>query len=671
MGRSTIKEITFFKVAFDNSYRNVYTFPSGKQAGWQINQEFVRYFPHTVWNISVSHPVVLKETNGKIILSAIYNVIDIKDYNYCSIKYHNISQDGEVDYWKFYFITGYSSMNQGISPTTELSLEYDCWLNNLQDIMEISDEFTMVQGHINDCIKIGDYIYSKHITSFEKNYSRNISSINEVISNIRILWLKCTLTGDAGYYYKSTDGPGGSITGSIVPASCVSSSAQLPIIYAPVGVYDFSENKFLSNYILESTHFGEDNEGKPVIDKHTIKISNFNFRLVDDDSILEAELTYYPPFLYSVNNETKVCSLLIDGDNYITNLYRKINESYIPVVSNRSPELYSGVVTGKTGTLVNNTKYSFSYVIESDSLLYNVYTSKNANKIIAQAAILDYPFRLYKLIIGNNEFSLIFPNNAKICKITITVEGLLKYYTIEYIGYDNNNISKSLEIPLNEAFQIPVTTNPESVFYRNNANQYLAQQNAISTRFQVASISNAINVLVSSAATATKGRVSDSAISSGVLSQVNAAYDYELQNEQLNAKISDIRNMPETVRNYSNNALLNLYRFDAIVIIKMSTNITVNVDATNAINDIYRYGYNVNKTDKVGELPMTIFNYKHYSSFIASKIYNINERNTIENILTRGVTIWNFIELTDTSPIAVAKTRMQKIVPNIVKEVTT
>lgn len=66
MGRSTIKEITFFKVPFDNSYRNVYTFPSGKQTGSNINQEFVTNFPNTVWNISVTHPVVLKETNGKL-----------------------------------------------------------------------------------------------------------------------------------------------------------------------------------------------------------------------------------------------------------------------------------------------------------------------------------------------------------------------------------------------------------------------------------------------------------------------------------------------------------------------------------------------------------------------------------------------------------------------------
>lgn len=164
MGRSTIKEITFFKVPFDNSYRNVYTFPSGKQTGSNINQEFVTYFPNTVWNISVTHPVVLKETNGKIILSATYNVIDIKDYNYCSIKYHKITQDGESDYWKFYFITGYSSMNQGINPTTDLSLEYDCWLNNLQDILSDTEKHTMVKGHIKDI----DYLAGTGSTAVPK-----------------------------------------------------------------------------------------------------------------------------------------------------------------------------------------------------------------------------------------------------------------------------------------------------------------------------------------------------------------------------------------------------------------------------------------------------------------------------------------------------------------------
>lgn len=658
MGRSTIKEITFFKVPFDNSYRNVYTFPSGKQAGWQIHQEFVKYFPNTVWNISVSHPVVLKETNGKILLSATYNVIDIKDYNYCSIKYHKISQYGELDYWKFYFITGYSSMNQGINPTTELSLEYDCWLNNLKDIMGISDEFTMIQGHINDCVKNKDLIYPKHIVSFDKNFPRTIVSTNEIVTNVRILWLKCTLTGESGYYYKETDGPGGSIKGEIVPASCISSSAQLPIIYAPVGVYDFSQNKFLDGCTLDSTHFSEDSEGKPVTETHTIKISNFNFSMVDDDSILEAELTYYPPFLYSGSTDHKSFSLIADGDNYIYNLYRKINGSYIPVVSNRSPELYSGVVTGKTGTLITNTKLVFTYSIENNYMSYSTYVSLK-NKRYTQGATLTYPFKFNKLLIGSKEFTLIFPNNAKSCNITITVDGLLKYYIIKYIGYDGFTLSKSLEIPLTESFHIPVTSNPESVFYRNNANQYLAQQNAISTRFQVESISNAIRVL-----TARKA----SSIGSSVFSQVSTAYEYELQNEQLNAKISDIRNAAETVENVANNALLHLPRFDAFLIINLNSN-TETIDAINTLDDIYRYGYKINKSSTINDLPMNIFNYKQFSSFIASTIYNINERKTIENALTNGVTIWNFMSDTDSDPVIQSKTEMQKTTNNLVKEV--
>lgn len=664
MGLSTIKEITFFKVPFDNSYRNVYTFPTGQQAGWYINQQFAKYFPNVVWNIATSHPFVLKETNGKIILSATYNVIDIKDYNYCSIKYHKMSQDGEVDYWKFYFITGYSSMNQGALPTTELSLEYDCWLNNLESIMNISDEFTMVQGHINDCVKVGNFIYPKHIVSFDKSFPTTIGSVREIISNTRILWLKCTLTGDTGYYYKKEDGPGGSIAGEITPASCISSSAQLPIIYVPVGVYDFSTNNFLDNCVLKSTHFTEDGEGNPVTEEHIIKISKFNFNMVDDDSILEAELTYYPPFLYSTSADKKTFNLIVDGDNYIVNLYRKINSYYIPVVANRSPELYSGVVTGKTGKLITNDKITFSYTIDSKTMGYSVYTS-SINRRYTQGVSLTYPLRIFKLLIGNKEFSLVFPYNAKTCTITITIEGLLKYYVIEYTGYDGFTISKSLEIPLSESFQIPVTSNPESVFYRNNANQYLAQQNAISTRFQVASISNAIRGVVSSVG---KRGNAVSGISNSVISQVSAAYDYELQNEQLRAKISDIKNMAETAEDVTNNALLNLYRFDGIVVVSLNVN-TDNIDVVNTLDNIYRYGYKVNKSDIVSNLPMTIYNYKHYSVFIATKIYNINERNIIENILTNGVTIWNFMNTSDSESVTESKLNMQKTTNNLVMEV--
>ena len=66
---------------------------------------------------------------------------------------------------------------------------------------------------------------------------------------------------------------------------------------------------------------------------------------------------------------------------------------------------------------------------------------------------------------------------------------------------------------------------------------------------------------------------------------------------------------------------------------------------------------------------MNIFNYKQFSSFIASTIYNINERKTIENALTNGVTIWNFMSDTDSDAVIQSKTDMQKTTNNLVKEV--
>ena len=187
----------------------------------------------------------------------------------------------------------------------------------------------------------------------------------------------------------------------------------------------------------------------------------------------------------------------------------------------------------------------------------------------------------------------------------------------------------------------------------------MAQQNAISTRFQVESISNAIRVL-------TARKVSS--IGSNLFSQVSAAYEYELQNEQLSAKISDIRNAPETVANVSNNALLNLRRFDAFLIVNLNVD-SDTIDAINTLDDIYRYGYKVNKSSTINDLPMNIFNYKQFSSFIASTIYNINERKTVESALTNGVTIWNFMSDTDSDAVIQSKTDMQKTTNNLVKEV--
>lgn len=661
MGRSTIQEITFFKVPFDNSYRNVYTFPSGQQAGWYINQQFVKYFTNEVWNIAAFHPVVLKETNGKIILSATYNVVDIKDYNYCSIKYHKISQDGEVDYWKFYFITGYSSMNQGVNPTTELSLEYDCWLNNLKDILSDTEKHTMVKGHIKDVDYLAGYgstVVPRQIMSSAPDV-KTLFTISNQKRRHKILWVKLTL-GVKKLFTASVDGSSFSYHEETI-YSVLPADSQLPIVYFPLAVFDTGTRLYETTQYKIRVH----NPNETV----DLFIPNFNLSLDDSGAIFNAELTFYPPFNYYLLDDTNIFE--VDKDESL-----QIQEYFVKEDINAP--LVRAFITADTGlasVIVATNK------VRTPKQLY--YVEQIKLPTISGYDYLDgelpqkyqYPFYYYEIEINGEKRKIIPPESTTDIEVITSILGESVVYYIDYYNSSKTRIYREKPVPIYVMGSIPVVANPESIFYRNQGNQFLAQQEAVSTRYNVATTKNIINSAIGIGTTvAGIGAKNPKMVMSGVtsligsgMSQYSESTEKNIQNQMFESKAEDLTNMAVSLNYMSNNGLVSLMFQNAMMIYIHSA--IENVSYTNTIRDIYRYGVSANKNDSLQEIPHMIFNYKQYLEFFAPYIKNLNERNIVESILYNGVTIWNFVLDSDTAKVQKAKLEMLSYnQPNTCKE---
>jgi hypothetical protein len=286
-----VQAITFFKVPFDNTYKNVYKFPLNNSPTPEYTYNQLRqYFDLIDYPISGKN---FRITNNKILLTyyatnrangaAYYN---ISKYNYCAIQ----SNDTGVSAWRFYFITGYSTLNTSSSAgSIELSLEYDCWLNNVADIIQSYGKFTMVQGHVKDA----------HVSTDNKVYSERISNRisdmeiqrTRVDIGYKILWIKFVV---GGTLYEIQD----TVYVKAEPTSVLSGDSQLPVGYYPAAVINTATMKFAQSGEFTLNVKNKSNQ------YFSISINKLNVSMSVGGEIVQAEYTYYVPFDVSLNIAT-------------------------------------------------------------------------------------------------------------------------------------------------------------------------------------------------------------------------------------------------------------------------------------------------------------------------------------------------------------------------------
>lgn len=653
-----VQAITFFKVPFDNTYKNVYKFPLNNSPTPEYTYNQLRqYFDLIDYTISGKN---FRITNNKILLTyyatnrangaAYYN---ISKYNYCAIQ----SNDTGVSAWRFYFITGYSTLNTSSSAgSIELSLEYDCWLNNVADIIQSYGKFTMVQGHVKDA----------HVSTDTKVYSERISNRisdmeiqrTRVDTGYKILWIKFVV---GGTLYELQDN-------SYVktePTSVLSGDSQLPVGYYPAAVINTATMKFVQSGAFTLNVKNKSNQ------YFSISINKLNVSMSVGGEIVQAEYTYYAPFDVSLNIATNTFTVTDAYPVGAFNYYVKKGEVYDYLIESSRDEgnaikrnVFALFGTGVVRPVGDNVNYT---QIRTSSLSKEDYENSefSYDKIIQT---IDSPFEWYEIEINGERKRLDIPEKTYAINLyTISILGTAYYY-FEFRDYGFSLIKTTIPAPIQTNGFLQLGLSGESAFYRNQGNQLLAQQQAIGTRLQTQTINNWISLFGSFGQIA-GGNINGIQSSLHTIgNQYSAETESEIQNNMLNARKADAANSLDSFSTTSANANDVIYNQNLIIVYCCKA--IKNTTYYSNLNNIYKYGVCTNVVDDLMTLPHKVFNYKKYSDVDKKFVTNNQEDEVIRNILTSGTTIWNFMLSTDDELTKTSKMVMAKIVNNPCTEVT-
>lgn len=654
-----VQAITFFKVPFDNTYKNVYKFPLNNSPTPEYTYNQLRqYFDLIDYPISGKN---FRITNNKILLTyyatnrvngaAYYN---ISKYNYCAIQ----SNDTGVSAWRFYFITGYSTLNTSSSAgSIELSLEYDCWLNNVADIIQSYGKFTMVQGHVKDAyVSTGTKVYSERI-------SNRISDMEiqrtRVDTGYKILWIKFvvggTLYGLKDNAYVKTE-----------PTSVLSGDSQLPVGYYPAAVINTADMTFAKSGEFTLNVKNESNQ------YFSISINKLNVSMSVGGEIVQAEYTYYVPFDVSLNIATKTFTVTDAYPVAAFDYYVKKGEVYDYLIESAREEgnsikrnVFALFGTGVVRPVGNNINFT---QLPTSSLSKEDYENSefNYNKIIQT---IDSPFEWYEIEINGERKRLDIPEKTYVINLyTISIIGTAYYY-FEFLDYNYALIKTTIPAPIQTNGFLQLGLSGETAFYRNQGNQLLAQQQAIGTRLQTKTINNWISLFGSFGQIAGGNANGIQSSLNTIGNQYAAEVESEIQNNMLNASKADAANSLDSFSTTSADANDVIYNQNLIIIYRCKA--IKNTTYYSNLNNIYKYGVCTNVVDDLMTFPHKVFNYKKYSDVDKKFVTNNQEDEVIRNILTSGTTIWNFMLSTDDELTKTSKMTMSKIVNNPCTEVTT
>lgn len=618
--RARIDYVRFFKVPFDNTYKNVYNFQSTDST--EIYAWLESNFSGLGWDIyNATKGITVKVTNGRCTLSytdsgvataGVVSWYQIKNYNYCALRYKTATST----FYQFYFVTGYSTLNQGSAPTTNISLEYDVWTNNFATLSALTDDFTQVQGHILDVQKTS-LIYHKYISESMPELRTKYERIN---NGKRILWLKLKLRSSYWYYVKNDN----SWVKTQV-ASANASCSQMPIVYAPVGVYDSKSQVFDD---IEYTLYDKNSNSVP--------IKKLDFQLAQTGDITSAEFTFYPPFAYTLTPGTTNYTLDTESVQ-IRSIWAKYtsegSDSYqsltgYSVVTGNST-LHQPVYSAKTqvATIVPKFTTSVQYAASGD---YNP----------ATIGITSYPNDYYEVQTGGAKYKIVPPQDTISTKVFVYVIDEYVAFSVAYYGKNDTLIYESRRIPLPNCGYLTIVSDSESLFYRNQGNQLTARQQNASTQYQVETLRQYAKLTTAAVGIAAGSGAGVALAGSTILSQYGTEKSLEMQNNTINAIRADAANYLDSATNINNDALLALCEQNQVIVNHYSP-VVSDYDYEKAKLNIYKYGRATNVASNINDLPHKIFNYKRFSDYELPSIYNIQERNEIISILKSGVTIWN------------------------------
>lgn len=609
-------KLYLFKVPFDNSYRDVYDFPNNLTSDVIFARISALAFP----SITIDYPAVrsFKSTNNKTSISVSYPYNQIKNYNYLVVE---VEED--VTY-EFYFITGFDSLNESdIKPSTNILIEWDCWLNNIGSIYQSNRKQSYQYGHIKDSIYFNDSkIYPNPIYGAAAELDLIESAADVTTTRYKVLWMRIWVDVPDMYIKRNNE------YAYIYNTGCYFTHSRSPILFVPYLVVD--------TYTMTKV-YGYTWDGKEV--DGTVSVYS-------SDHILKLDLTYYPPFTYRIETDKSITILFGPGGTImkVGEVYYKTADTY------NSIGQYFEKIFDFTNIKLPN-PISLIYAIDNSSGIsakltiaetYNIfnptYADYNENAYLTNfdhsSIRYLYPYYYHSILCNSGSTPIIFYKNSISCRITVYSETISPYYVLTFYDADGLQVHRSKPVFIQNTGSILYANSAYDAYLRNNGNQLQVQYDQI----QVSTIKNAASLITSSMRGVSNSGYS-STIIRGLQSGTNIALDYYMSKKALDAKIADIRNAQGTFNMPAIDANANIMQ-DLLLLRSFSPANATDFEAI-ATNEQY-YGKQLNFVQALNSSNKLMFDYRQTVNACLPEVTNIDERRTLESALNRGIRFWHY-----------------------------
>lgn len=627
MTYTPVRSVTFYKTSLDPNYNNVM---HCKNMDSQVYKEYLDkiFTPSKIVSVPVGQRY-FKATNGKVNIALPISYTDLQTYGY---NYVAISGDA---YLEFYFIKGFTSLNLGDSPMTNISLEYDAWANSTIGA-NYGSMCKLVRGTINSYFINNNKAYVDNnfgakeiktvytINPFNKNPSP--SQEDPLFAEPKLLWAKLTLDSDEIYCRSTLDTDYAKVTNPGV----FQSVSQLPVVYYPVAVFTPDGLNLESGRAQPYSIKGY--RGRSI--ELSVPIRNFDFK-IDGLHVVDASLTFYPPFI-------------VDYENYIFTVYNRFEFAYLAYKNNDEyiPPMQVGSGSDNTNYVsvavyAKEKDYSIDW---EQSLTYanKIYVGRvsryfkgtmNTEDIISSSTVLKVPYNSYlTLKVTGTDYHVIPPANCLYYKILIKHLEDSAYIYVAYYNRNDTIILKSNYIKIDEIGTLPIVADSASVYMRNNGNSISAKTNEITTK----GYTRALTALPQGISAIASGNVLG--IANAVGSLATTAIDTKLALDSIDAKMKDVTNQRDTIVAVDINAISNVFR-NQVLIYKVTPDINDN-SVIKAAYDEHWQGVVCSKYVEFNKKYKKHFDYKQFEQIEIANIGTYEERNKLENAFNRGVTIW-------------------------------
>lgn len=608
----------FFKVPWTNAYDNL---PAGLETQDDtatlnnLKQLYGSYSVDLTSNTGLDYRS-FKSHNGDItVVVPIDAQTVLSQYNYVAL---------EFDYTiHFYFINNVHSLfDNANNASCSIDLEYDIYLNNRRFFLSLDPQLC-VRTHVKDLN------YNSGTGKWSSNY-RYIAPPVTVYetgtdSQYMVCWGRLCTSGD---FYNSSGQ-------TYVVDGCYPSQKITPYIMFPVFAINTETFEILDAY------WQFDPSIPRQIDLKDIRVNNI-------EEILQFDLTYYPPFQYSikkVGSRYQVRTQELNEDN----LWTALTKESVLYDGEKNPYLYYTTSGGTKMALpcvtgvVSKASYTGIAHNGGSTPVRQKLTPSDTSIALSAPQLKAYPVQYHALYVNGSMIPLIYTPTSDPAKSTIIWEidpsEVTPYLTIEYYGGIDDYRTKP--IPLSNRGCMPTASSVYDSFIRANGNKIIAEQQAIYARSDLATASSVLSAAKGAVGSALSGSVSGllGSVLDGASGAMNNYSQKELALDTFYAKLNDFKNAQDTYSIPSANAMS--YLLQDLVLERAFMPADVN-EVMSLFIDITYFGKEKSCYRSIIEPTHECYDYIQTAHAYFPQIPNLAHRRALEAAFNRGVTMWHY-----------------------------